>query len=105
MAVIIDDAQLTTLAKAILTATSPWMTPGSDPYEASWPKTKEYLRQIMVYLTDKVTVDTALESGVRTIETYVAGVGDNGGALNAAPYPVVGSVNDGFKETAKGTIS
>lgn len=43
-------------------------------------------------------IETTLDSGIRTIETYVAGVGDNTGAL-AGAAPVVGTVKTAEKVT------
>lgn len=39
-------------------------------------------------------VKTSLDNGIRSVETYVAGVGSNGGSLATGTGPVAGSVKD-----------
>jgi hypothetical protein len=77
-----DDTKLTTLAKAILTATAPWLAPGSDAFNASWPKTKEYVKQLMEYVADNAEVSTTLD---------VASPSDLTVVVAGAPVPVLGA--------------
>lgn len=91
--------QLTTLADAIYELVkTPIVAEGQTAAQmeaAAKLRLKNQLDKVCEYLISYMEI-----KGITVGESYVAGTGSHGGALNAATYPVVGSVaghqtNDG----------
>ena len=59
---------------------------------------------IIEHFKTNAVIKTELDTGSRTIETYLAGLGDKGGGLQAGVNPVVGSVKTSKDSSATGTI-
>ena len=94
---LIDSGQLDTLADDIVQDAPVGATPEQiAARDVAVTTVRSMTEKIMQYIVDKIEikgVKVALDAGTRTIETYAAGVGSNGGALTGAA-PVVGSVKD-----------
>ena len=91
--------QLKALAESIVPAAPP--TASAEQLaarNAAVANTEDLVTKVCQYLVAQLEikgVKTNLDTGPRTIETYAAGVGDHGGALNSATGgPVTGNVKD-----------
>lgn len=99
---LIDNAKLTALAEAMIPAMSNPSAAQTAARAAAVTATKDNVQKICQYIIDNMIikgVTVALDAGPRTVETYTAGVGTNGGALTAAPYPVAGNIVDAKADT------
>lgn len=102
---LIDATKLKALAEDIVPA-----SPGGASSEqvaardAAVENTENLCTKIYQYFVDNAEVKgikTDKDAGVRTVETYLAGVGDKGGALNSVTGgPVSGNVNSDTLDTA-----
>ncbi len=104
MALVVD-SQLDALAEDIVPPLPAEPTPEQTAGRAqAVAETKTLCQKIFQYMVNQmeikgVTVD--LDAGNRTLETFVTGVGSNGGSLNSAvPSPVSGSVKDSKASTS-----
>ena len=111
MALVVD-GQLDNLAETILSdieavvnAYDPAVIPDAALGRARRKELIKILcRDMYQYVVDQIEVygiKTELDAGNRLIESYVAGVGSNSGALNSATGgPVTGSVKDSKSDAA-----
>jgi hypothetical protein len=103
-----NDTQLTNLSKAVLAANASYLTPDSDPnsaYGVSVTKMKEFLRQVMSYIT---VGGTGLGSGAEVLTNLgIASPSDLTVLVAGAPVPVLSSSLSGaaVKASASGTIA
>ena len=121
---LVNDTQLQTLAEDLINDVSYVGTGGvvnekyavtQEGHNKSVAKMKAYLKRSFGYVSgggpgaynsnkgwlEVKGVSASLDTGVgRTIETYIAGVGNNGGSLNSATGgPVSGAVLDAKEDT------
>ncbi len=105
---LIDTDQLNALAEDIVpTAPDGASSEQTAARTASVANVRDMAEKLMQYIVDQIEikgVETDLDAGPRTIETYAAGVGDNGGALaSATGGPVSGHVDDAKDSTGTQT--